>query len=185
MAGCSAWRRGLLRSDLIKGYKYQKGRVQRRQSKALFSGAPCQNKRHWTRTETQEGPSEREDFLFYFILWWGPALLVQKDWSLCPLDIQELSGHGSGQPVLGDLAWVVGQLDKMTSRGSFQPQPFWDCWHKSKVKQKSCIILARGHLAFKDLESCNQGEENKCYTQSRIEKKQLHKVPYKQHAFLL
>lgn len=59
----------------------------------------------------------------------------------------------------------------MTSRGSFQPQPFWDCWHNSKIKQKSCIILARGHLAFKDLESCNQGEENKCYTQSRREKR--------------
>lgn len=39
----------------------------------------------------------------------GPSTTCpERLWSLCPLDIQELSGHGSGQPVLGDLGLSGG-----------------------------------------------------------------------------
>ena len=39
--------------------------------------------------------------------------------------IQKPSEHGLGQPALGGPAWA-GALDKMTSRGAFQPQSFCD-----------------------------------------------------------
>lgn len=49
-------------------------------------------------------------------------------------DIQKLPGHGLGLHALGDLA--QGGLDKMTSRGPFQPQPFCDSVIEQGYKTK-------------------------------------------------
>ncbi|KAK4813058.1 hypothetical protein QYF61_007560, partial [Mycteria americana] len=43
------------------------GKVQRRQSQSLFSGAQGQDQRQWAQTETQEVPSEHQESLFYYI----------------------------------------------------------------------------------------------------------------------
>ena len=43
--------------------------------------------------------------------------------SLHPWRYSKATGHGPGQPALGGPAWAWG-LDKMASRGPFQPQPF-------------------------------------------------------------
>lgn len=48
-------------------------------------------------------------------------------------DTEQPSGHGPGQPALGDNA-LAGTLGQMTSRGPLQPQPFCDSGSNSTTK---------------------------------------------------
>lgn len=50
-------------------------------------------------------------------------------------DIQRLSGCGPGELAVGGPVWA-GNLDQMTSRGHFQPQPWYNSVTDSVKKQK-------------------------------------------------
>ena len=108
------------------------GTVQRRQTQALFSAAQWQDQRQWVQTKAQEIPSEHEETLFHCE---GNQGLAQVACGGCVVSIlggiQKLAGHGSGQLAVGGPAWARG-LDRMTSRGAFQPQSVI-LWNKSET----------------------------------------------------
>jgi len=85
--------------------------VSRGWGQSLFSGAQQQDKGQRAQIEAQEVPAEHEEELLHSE---GDGALEQAAQGGCgvsfPGDIQNPSGHGPVQPVLGDPA-LAGGLD--------------------------------------------------------------------------
>ncbi|KAK4828652.1 hypothetical protein QYF61_000300 [Mycteria americana] len=83
------------------------------------------DRKQWAQTETQEVPSEHQEKLFYTEGYQALAQVALRGGGVSLLgEIQKPFGHGPGLQV-ALLEWGGG-LDKVTSRGPFQPQPFCD-----------------------------------------------------------
>ncbi len=98
-----------------------RGRVQRGQSQALFSGAQWQDQRQWAQTETQEVPSEHQETLFHS----ESEEVAQRGGGVSILGDSQAPPTHPGQPAPGGPAWAGG-LDQMTFKGPFQHQLFYD-----------------------------------------------------------
>lgn len=98
-----------------------------------FSGAKCQEQRPQAPTETQEVPSEHQEMLFY---WGSDTTGCPGRWCSLSLSMEIL--QSCLDMVLGSWtqagpASARGGLEKMSSRGPFQPPPVCDsesiCWN--------------------------------------------------------
>lgn len=77
--------------------------------------------------------------LFYCKDDWALSEVAQRGIVSLLWDIQKPSGRSPGQLAVGDHAWA-GELNQMTSRSSFQPQPVCD-----SVKTYTCYTLQMLH----------------------------------------
>lgn len=134
---CSLWKREGW-GDLISVQKYLTGRS--KEEAKLFS-VVCSDRTRGNVHRLKYRKfclNARKNFL---------ALRVVKHWHSFLIvsiheDIQNATGQNPGQAAVADPAWAE-RLDKVTFRGTFQPQPFYDLFtyilHQIKVFQLSKI----------------------------------------------